>query len=190
MFRKLFLIVAPVLFFSAIALQICLYAMSMVRSPLITVCMLIWIISSLWMLVMAGIYGSLYKRKWALAAGSILLLLMCAGAFMKLQHWPGSGIMTSISPVLFGLVYCIHFFMKRKYRFVDISKLLFVLLALSTYALVFRQIPSSYEAAVGVSWLLSLVVLFIAVCIQLYKYKAAVIRPEIAQEGNDIFSEK
>jgi len=186
MFRKLFLVIAPILFLSGIIIQIYCLSKLIGRSPMVAVSGILWIVSILWMLIMAEIYGGLYKVKWALIIEATLFVLMIVGGFMKMQHWPGAELIISVAPILFGIIYLIHFFMKKRKKFIDISKLLFVISSLFYYF--DPKLRSDYNDAILASWLIFVIILFITTWIYIYRFKETTAHPEIAENGNDVFN--
>lgn len=183
--RKLFLIITPFLLLSAIAIQIYSMINLIGSSPLVFVSAICWIFSILWMLLMAVIYGSLYRVKWALICEIIFFVLMVITALMVMKHFTDAGLVAMVSPILFAVVYLVHFILKKGKRFVDVSKLIFTFSSLLGYLV--TLFGSDYNDEIFGSWFIILIILFTSVYVQVYKSKEKNAHPVIAETGDNIF---
>lgn len=75
--------------------------------------------------------GTFIRNRWSLIASIVLFFSLGIGMLFKIQHWPYGDEVFLISSVAIAIVYSIHFVSKKGKAFLDVLKLIWVLMMCS-----------------------------------------------------------
>lgn len=98
--------------------------------------------------------GTFIRNRWSLIAAIVLLFSLGIGMLAKIQHWPYGAELFSISSAAIAIVYGIHFSLKAKKSFLDVLKLIWVLMMCSNAVLIELNLRETLWFLRHVVWLL------------------------------------
>lgn len=98
--------------------------------------------------------GTFIRNRWSLIAAIVLFFSLGIGMLFKIQHWPYGAELFLISSVAIAIVYGIHFSLKAKKSFLDVLKLIWVLMMCSNAVLIELNLRETLWFLRHVVWLL------------------------------------
>lgn len=125
-----------------------------------------------------------FRRSRQVRLAYLGIALLCLYMVFKIQHWSMMGLLLLIAAGTTAIAYTIHFFRKRYKRALDVIKLVYLLLLLTSISA--RQMH--FSLSVELSWAVTIVFLALLVLSYIEEWKGV---PEakagIATEGSAIF---